>query len=206
MMNYTTKDETTMTLPAVLPPALNHLSGKAAVFVRAVMQYVDRQDRPIDLPLRATQKAGMDAVEALGETISVPYVSKLTKGLETAEAITKTRKGKGFVVNKGSRFENFANYLEDNFEWGTQIEREDSAETISVRSQFLDGMKANRGIRISKDNPLPKAAYQVAIDKFKAGEYDMVFVPSTIDLNVVDYGDQVGWLHATRDASVANQK
>lgn len=187
-----------------LPTDLDRLSGKAAVFVRGLIQYLDKQSPSIDMKLRPAQKAGMDAVEALGETISVPYVSKLTKLLETSGVVNKIRKGKGYVLNRDIQFEAVADYLEESFQWGTTIEREDSEDTIRIRSEFLDLMGQKKAVRITNESPLSKVAYQVAIDKFKSGKYDMVFVDRTIDLNVMDYGDYIGELRGTIHASVAN--
>lgn len=198
MMKYTTKGLKRQMTENI--PDLRHLSGKAAVFVRGFIEHVF--DQPAyTAKLRKAQDAGVRGVTELGDTISIPYVSKLTKLLETSGVVEKTRKGKGYEVTKGERFFDLAKYLKDS-EWGQMLEREDSAETISARSEFLDLMGQKKAVRITQDKPLPKAAYQVAIDKFKSGKYDMVFVDRTIDLNVMDYGDYIGELRATLDASV----
>lgn len=185
-----------------LPIELQNLSGKAAVFVRGVIQHLDNQEPPIDMKLRPTQKAGMDAVEALGESISVPYVSKLTKLLETSGVVNKIRKGKGYVLNKDLKFEDVADYLEDSFQWGTSIEREDSEDTVRMRSAMLDHMTDVGSVRIEAEAPLDKVAYQVLIDKFKAGKYDMVFVQRDEAL-FHDHGYNVAV--QTIHASVANR-
>lgn len=168
-------------------PGLSHLSGKASVFVRGFVEHLADQPQ-FTAKLRKAQDAGVRNVTELGETISIPYESKLTKLLESYAVITKTRKGKGYEVTWATRFPELIKFLEGS-EWGKSIEREDSVETISVRSQFLDHMSQEGIVRISSDSPLPKAAYQVAIDKFKAGDYDMVFVKKNLDLSVLDYGD-----------------
>jgi hypothetical protein len=173
-----------MTLPLLLQP----LSGKAAVFVRGFIDHV--ADQPgYTAKLRKAQDAGVLAVTELGETISIPYVSKLTKLLEAADVIDKSRKGKGYEVAKADKFLETLRHLNDEA-WGMTIEREDSPEVISLRSKFLDHMSREGIVRITPDAPLPKAAYQVAIDKFKSGQYDMVFVEKKYDLDLLDYGDE----------------
>lgn len=165
-----------------LPAELDRLSGKAAVFVRGFIEHVSRtnvQNR--DIALRPTQAAGMSAVEELGDTISVPYVSKLTKLLETADVIYKNRKGKGYIVIPASNFTEMSDLLH-NSGWGRTIEREASEDDIRMRSAILDHMNDVGHVRIEAENPIDKRAYQVLIDKFKQGQYDMVFVDRDIAL------------------------
>ena len=165
-----------------LPAELDRLSGKAAVFVRGFIEHVSRtnvQNR--DIALRPTQAAGMSAVEELGDTISVPYVSKLTKLLETADVIYKNRKGKGYIVIPGNNFTEMTDLLH-NSGWGRTIEREASEDDIRMRSAILDHMTDVGHVRIEAENPIDKRAYQVLIDKFKQGHYDMVFVDRDIAL------------------------
>lgn len=201
MMIYTAKDETTMT---EVIPALNHLSGKAAAFVRGFLTHL--ADSPgYESTLRKAQDAGVRYVEELGETISIPYVSKLTKQLESSGVVDKVRKGRHYKVAghmDNPTFITMLRVLET--EWGTTIEAEDSPVTIAVRSLFLDHMSDNGAVRISKDNPLPKAAYQVAIDKFKSGQYDMVFIESDRTPYAADKKTNMRRVYAF-DASAANR-
>jgi hypothetical protein len=192
MMNYTTEGKTTM---PTIPYTISVLNGKAAVFVRGLIEHIDAHPAGVDIPLRPAQKAGMDDVEGLGDTISIPYVSKLTKVLEDADVITKHRKGKGYVLNKDLNFEDMADFLTE-ATFGMTIERETSDEDIQSRSEFLDNMKEHGAVRISKDRPLAKPAYQLAVEKFKAGEYDMIFIQKDLDIDVWEIAH----------ASVVNQK
>lgn len=186
-----------------LPVELNHLSGKAAVWVRGFVSHALSHGAG-EVKLRPAQKAGMDAVEELGETISVPYVSKLTKLLEEANVVTKTRKGKGYVITPGENLNQMGEHLHDS-EWGSTIEREDSDDTIRMRSAILDHMTDVGSVRIEAERPLDKRAYQVLIDKFKAGKYDMVFVDRDVPLRMVEDDGETGYHVETIHASVANR-
>jgi DNA-binding IscR family transcriptional regulator len=186
-----------MTLPILLQP----LSGKAAVFVRGMIHYVCSHEPARDIPLRKAQAAGMAAVDELGETISVPYVSKLTKLLESADIVTKARKGKGYVLNLPSDTTALDQVIDHmGSEWGTMIEKEASEATIRMRSAMIDHMTDVGHVRIEAEEPIDKVAYQVLIEKFKAGQYDMVFVHR--DMGLIDESNYpVNTIHA----SVANR-
>lgn len=153
---------------------LKQLDGKAAVFVRGMIDFIEAHPLP-DIPLRGAQDAGLNAVIEQDETISVPYISKLSVLLQQGRIISKQRKGKGFTVLRDIYFAEFREYMIGR-NYGESLLREESMERVVARSQFLDFMNENPGVRISKDSPIDKAAYQVAIDKFKRGDYDMIFV------------------------------
>lgn len=183
-----------------LPIDLERLSGKAAVWVRGFIEHASSQTGPGDVKLRPAQKAGMDAVEELGETISIPYISKLTKQLETSGVVIKARKGKGYVITSGENFNQVAEHLFDTA-WGSTIEKEATEDDIRMRSAIIDHMNDTDHIRIEAENPIDKRAYQVLIDKFKAGQYDMVFVHRTVALFDEVDGNRV----RTLNESVANR-
>lgn len=186
-----------------LPYELKTLSGKAAVFVRGILTYLDN-DR-VDIPLRRAQEMGMAAVEELGSTISVPYISKLTKVLETLGVVDKERKGKGYAINRGKAYDRYARVI-FNSEYGQVIEGEASADDIRMRSAMLDHMTDIGSVRIEADHPLDKVAYQVLVEKFKQGKYDMVFVQRDVVLRMEDEHNELGYHVETLRSSVANQK
>lgn len=189
-----------------IPYEMTTLSGKAAVFVRGMVEFVDQ--RGDGTKLRDAQKAGMDAVEALGETISIPYVSKLSKTLQTSDILKKERKGKGYIVTRGDVFNDFIQYLAES-DYGVGVEPEVSEGDIRMRSAMLDHMTDVGHVRIEAEHPLDKRAYQVLIDKFKAGQYDMVFVHRDITLvEPNEHPDEHPRVFPVKTihASVANQK
>jgi hypothetical protein len=150
------------------------LDGKAAVFIRGMMNFIQAHPLP-EAPLRGAQDAGKAAVEELDETISIPYISKLSVLLQQARVISKERRGQKFIVLRDIYFHDFREHMELK-NYGESVEKEETMDRVVARSQFLDFMQANPGIRISKDNTIDKAAYQVAYDKFKRGDYDLIFV------------------------------
>jgi len=157
---------------------LQTLDGKAAVFVRGMMDHLtdnalEAQDD--GLPMRKAQEAGQAAVKELGEEISIPYISKLSVLLQECNVLYKERRGKKFMLFPGVEYEPFADFIVDKG-YGLSMTRELPMEQVKARSEFLEWMKDMGAVRIQADEPLEKAAYQIAIDKFKAGDYDMVFV------------------------------
>lgn len=165
---------------------VTNLAGKAAVFVRGFIEFCDTfpQDDDGGIPMRKAQEAGLAAVEELGEEISIPYVSKLTNLLIATGVIRRERLGRKYQVWGDSNYPWLVDHLE-NSTWGQTMTAELPMEQVKARSEFLDHMNGNGFVRITNDNPLPKAAYQVAIDKFKAGDYDMVFVQRDLTLELM---------------------
>lgn len=197
MIDYVTR---TRTVEEDIMPTLNYkklqtLDGKAAVFVRGFMDYltdngINRADD--GLPLRKAQEAGQANVKELGEEISLPYISKLSALLQDCQVVYKERRGKKFMLFPGIEFDPFYDFITDR-SYGTSMTKELPIDQIQARSAFLDHMREYGAVRIKATDPLNKAAYQVAIDKFKSGEYDMVFLLKDRDLDVLDYGPSHEW-------------
>lgn len=153
---------------------IQQLDGKAAVFVRGMLDFIEAHPLP-EIPLRKAQEAGQHAVEELEETISVPYISKLSVLLQQARIIRKERRGQKFIVFRDIHYSVFRIYMEGK-SYGESLTKELPIDQVMLRSAFIDHMQERGSVRISIDKPLAKAAYQVAMDKFKRGEYDMVFI------------------------------
>lgn len=156
---------------------ITNLGGKAAVFVRGFIEFCDTYPQTDDsgIPMRKAQEAGQSAVQELGEEISIPYISKLTNLLIASSVLIRERVGKHYRVTGAMNYPWLIEYLE-NTGWGRSMTTELPIEAIQARSALLDHMAFYGAVRIQADEPLDKAAYQVAYDKFKSGQYDMVFV------------------------------
>jgi hypothetical protein len=98
--------------------------------------------------------------------------------------VYKERRGKKFMLFPGVEFQSFYEFITDK-SYGTTLTKELPVEQIQARSTFLDDMAAHGYVRIEADNPLPKAAYMIAIDKFKAGDYDMVFIQRRLTFDLM---------------------
>lgn len=160
---------------------ITSLNGKSSVFIRGFIEYCLDPGTPTPL-LRKAQEAGQAAVNEHGEEISVQYISKLSKLLQEEQVVFKSRAGRSFELFPARNLTSLGEYLTKNPTWGTSTKRELTDEQISARSQFLDDMATHGHVRIQSDQPLDKAAYQVAIDKFKQGKYDMIFIDANIVL------------------------
>lgn len=163
------------------------LNGKSAVFVRGFVEHL--MEPGADAKLRKAQEAGQSAVLELGEDISVQYISKMSKLLQEEGIVTKTREGRHFHLSPGRNLHPFVQFLENNAAWGTSTKRELTETQITARSEFLDEMKNVGLVRIEANDPLDKAAYQVAQEKFKSGDYDMVFIRADLRISEVDSND-----------------
>lgn len=190
---------------------LTQLDGKAAVFVRGMMEFIDSypQDDDGGIPLRKAQEAGLAAVEEQGESISIAYVSKLSAMLQETNVIRKERKGKKYILTGWVKYDEFITFLSEN-SMGKTITKELPLEQVKARSEFLDLMGQNGAVRISQDHQLDKAAYQVAIEKFKAGKYDMIFIDKDLTAEAsapeADHlVQEITFIPSTSYASVANR-
>ena len=181
---------------------LQRLGGKAAVFVRGMLTELYEED---ETRLRKVQEVGLEAVRSLGEEISIPYISKLSALLQDAQVITKERKGRSFVVDHGDSSQEFWLWMKDNPDWGISIEDLPDDDVVAERSQFLDQINECGAVRLSNDNPLGKAAYSLAREKFTTGEYDMVFVKRDWDVMAVSPTHQIEH-EVTYISSVSDQK
>lgn len=151
------------------------LSPKAAIFARGFVEHLATS--PIgSLPLRKCQDHGVAALADAGETISVPYISKLTVALENLQLVTKQKAGKHYMAYKGDPlvWDSFILLLEGDF--GTSMEASIPDEVVAERSKILDFMGEHCAVRITESEPLSKPMYQVLMEKFRAGKLDMVFV------------------------------
>lgn len=70
---------------------------------------------------------------------------------------------------------------------------------------MLDHMTDIGSVRIEAEHPLNKVAYQVLIEKFKSGAYDMVFVARDLVLRMEE-DDELGYPVETLRSSVSIQK
>lgn len=150
------------------------LGGKAAAFVRAMVIAVDEAPAQV-AKLRKVQEQGVESVEDLGGEISVPYISKLSAMLYASGVVEKTRSGRSFLVAPGPNFNEFTSFLYSG-DYGTSLDTSLNMDEITKRSQFLDHMNEHGAVRIAHDQPLTKAAYSLAREKFNEGEYEMAFV------------------------------
>lgn len=134
--------------------------------------------------LKACGVRGKEAVEELGLTISLAYISKLTKELEGLGLIEKVRAGKHYRVEPGPRHEEYFEWLDDGApeDWGESAIRED---------EFQDRLKAMKlieagGVDISKGGLAPRAAWGYLMGLFNRGETRIVMVPIDAEVRVIE--------------------
>lgn len=161
---------------------IEELAGKAAVFVRGFCEYLILHDEqndtsiPTVVTLRKAQEAGRSSVEALGDRISVPYLSQLSSKIEKTGAYRKEQFGKSYrlVLDNPDKLDRLKELL-SRPEYGRSVDLQYTVDELKDRSQILDHLDQFDGVRIISDRPVPKASYQVLIDRFQKGELMMVF-------------------------------
>jgi hypothetical protein len=148
------------------------LTGISAIFVRGLIDEFESGTRAN----RACQEAGLAYVEELGASISVPYISKLTRMMVEADILTRHKEGRKFVLGEGENLKEFVEYLEAETDYGTRIKG--TKEQDQQRSQALDHIEQHGSLRSTVDSRIPPAAYKLLIQKVKEGDLDLVFVQS----------------------------
>lgn len=164
-------------------------TGKAAVFIRGFLTYMTEQPVGHAISFRQSQQAGLDLVQSLGEDISVPYISNLSRVLVDRGIVSKQRVGRKFVVVRSDKFDLMCDFLEEHETWGTTIEAEDDVHTIEARSIVLNHIEYNGSLRLKSANRIPRKAWQVVWDKFQAGELDLIFIEPTSSAFSLALGD-----------------
>lgn len=176
---------------------LDKLTPKARVFARGFVTHMltNITDPSIGVALRKCQDAGNAAIIDQEETISVPYISKLTNQLEASGAIIKVRRGKHFHVVPGapSVWADTIAKIEEGY--GETMEELVSDEVVQARSTIIDYMKHNLGVVIDSARPLDRVRYQVLIEKFKAGKLKMAFYDADCRAMIADPDTNVHKLH-----------
>lgn len=153
------------------------LAGKSAVFVRGFMDYWDKyagEDWEKAVPLRDCQEAGKQAVEELGEAISIAYISKLARQLSQEKILKKTKKGRNYYLEAGPNVTTYWAAIEADEAWGTDLNSEALRE-VDERMKIGDFMKENRAVEIYAEAPLPKAMYSYLMKRFTEGKYKIIF-------------------------------
>ena len=164
--------------------------GKAAVFARGFMDYFEaREDEPV--PLRDCQEAGKQAVEDLGESISVAYISKLARQISVDKILKKSKRGRNYVLEQGPEYNEFWADLEADPAWGTDLNRDAMIE-LKYRTDIRDFMNDYRAITIHQDDPLPKVQYSYLMKKFNEGKLQLTFSIEGDPVETTHPGDMTG--------------
>lgn len=168
---------------------VKHLSGKAAVFVRGFGEYLLELDEAGvgKAKLRVAQERGLAAVQAQGETMSVPYVSQLSGRLDMEGYFDKHRMGKSYTITfTETQLDKFFDLL-DGTAYGTEAKSIDyTVEDMKHRNGIIEHLEEHEGVTIHSTRPLPKAAYKLLMDRFNKGELVMAFVSATNDQGMLD--------------------
>lgn len=153
------------------------LGGKAAIFVRGFGEYMlaKAEKGVYKATLRQAQDAGLSAVTSRGDSISIPYISQLSGRLEKEGFYSKQRVGKSFnIVFDDDQLDKMEALLDGDY--GTEaLARELTVEDLKHRTAVIRHIEEHEGVVIRHDNPVPKAAYKVLLDRFNKGELIMGF-------------------------------
>lgn len=158
-------------------------TGKAAVFIRGFMtKFNSLTDEGKQVALRVCQNAGLDAVNELGENISVPYISKLARELSDEGVIGKKKQGRKYFLKPTDKTDAFLDWMNEHSDWGADMQVEDTT-GIEDKMEIVKILKKHKGLVIYASDPLPKVQYGFLMKKFNEGKLDMAFVMA--DQNVI---------------------
>jgi hypothetical protein len=148
------------------------LTGMPAIFIRGYMIAFDDGERS----LRKCQDAGRTLVEELGATISIPYISKISRMLEDAEVLVKSKAGRSYIVGSNDNLEDFREFLDTHPDYGTRLKG--TAEQDEQRGKALDHLKEHGAILASydEDQMLPSAAFKMLMQMVKEQKLDLAFI------------------------------
>ena len=155
-----------------------HSSLTAQVFVKTFMLQTKEEDG-----LKACGLAGKEAVTELGKTISPAYISRLTRELSKHGYIFKKKKGKGYVIGKGERYDEFFEWLEEHPEWPESRVTEDEFE---LRTQAFELLGSGKGVISESKNRVPTPAWQALWQEFTKGNAKICIVPPDSRVVIVD--------------------
>ena len=143
-----------------------------SIFIRGFMNAFDSGERS----LRKCQDSGLALVEELGSTISIPYISKLSRLLDEADILTRAKSGRSYIVGPNDNLEGFMMYLDSHPDYGTRLKG--TAEHDEQRGQALDHLEAHGAILASydEDKMLPPAAFKMLMLMVKEQKLDLAFI------------------------------
>lgn len=147
-----------------------NLTGIGAIFARGFMEMYATQERR----LRECQEAGQALVEELEETISVPYISKISRLLVEAGIVGRTKVGRKFYVTDGINLKDFLDFLEEDPDYGTRMRG--TQDDDRARLVVFDHLEEHGSVRSTGEQRIPKAAYKALMKKVMSGELDIVIV------------------------------
>lgn len=144
---------------------ITNCSYVAALFFRGFIGAMEGK-------LRECQEAGKGLVEEFGFTISVPYISKLSKQLEAEGVMIKHKEGKHYVVRAGDNYQAMMDFMDSHERWGNTDGKE---EEYRLRSKVIDG---GYFIRANREDRIPHKAFQVLYQAVQEGKIEMMFYPT----------------------------
>lgn len=146
------------------------LNGIGAIFARGFMEMYATKERR----LRECQEAGMAAVVELGETISVPYISKISRMLVEAGIVGREKVGRKFYVTDAPHLNDFLDFLEESADYGTRMRG--TQDDDRARLAVFEHLEEHGSVRSTGEQRIPKAAYKMLMQQVQSGELDIVIV------------------------------
>ena len=118
------------------------------------------------IPLRKLQEKIMEEC-SLGEDWKP--AAAITTQLARAGVLFRQRKGRSFWVFKGTKFDDFSE----------ETIPDHSPDSVALRIQAANLIKAEGAVRISHDWPMPKEMWKYFMAQFNSGKVDMVFISNS---------------------------
>jgi hypothetical protein len=150
----------------------------AAIFVRGYVEtFVDGE-----VTLRGCQDGGVFLVKEYGGDISIPYVSKMSRLLDDAEVVRRTKKGRSYVVGRSDFTDDFIEYLTAHPEFGSRIKG--TQEQEDLRIQVIEHLELHGSVRSTEEHRIPGPAYKYLAQQVREGQLDVIFVQAGLKAGV----------------------
>lgn len=172
---------------------LKRLNNKSAIIARGIMDYF-QSNEPDQSKLRACQAAALEYAQEMGADITgTSLTSKIAKDMRDAGVFQqfsgKPKRGEGYVLEPGPKFDEFSEFIEDNEDYGTSMQGQAKISQIRMKSELLDHIEARGGYRINGDtHPTDSATYNFLRQMLNDGKLDAIFVPAGITAAVKHKG------------------
>lgn len=155
---------------------LTKLDRKSAIVARGITQAYE----PTFNKLRDCQQAALDLADELGVAITgTSLTSKIGRLLRDAGVFEqfagKPRRGEGYVLEAGPRYEDFLNFLENNDLYGSMSRTE--VNDLQAKSAILDALEVSGSIMLdASDHRVDSKTYKALRDFLNDGKLKVVYV------------------------------
>lgn len=172
---------------------IKRLVDKSAIIARGIVDYFE-SDAHDHNKLRSCQEAALNYSVEIGADIEgTSLTSKIGKMMRDAGIFQqfqgKPKKGEGYVLVPGPKYDEFLEFLDNTPDYGTSIRGQIKMSQVSERTELLDHMELHGAYRINgTEHPASTTVYKFLRQMLNDGKLDAIFVPAGITAAVKHKG------------------